>query len=248
MKGYRAQRAETSGFALHFASVMREEGRFDGARVLDVGCGPEGPTHPDREGRNIYRPVLERARQVDGVEPGFDISKHPYLTERYATTLEDAPLEAGAYDVVVCFNVLEHVGDPARFMDKVFAALKPGGVFYGTTPHGCHPFPYCVLLVERLGLKGRVADMEYEGKINRYATYYRLNRRGQIARHARRAGFARATYHLVPCVNWDSYFPGVTKCVPRAFDWLIGSRVQAFAQQLMVVLEKAPVREGGGAA
>lgn len=244
---YRALRADTSNFAHHFAAVMRSDPRFEGARLLDVGCGPEGPTHPDKDGKNIYRPVLERARQVDGVEPGFDISRHPYLTERYATTLEDAPLQDNAYDVIVSFNVLEHVADPARFMAKVFGALKPGGAFYATTPHGMHPFPYCVLAVERLGLKHKVADMEYEGKINRYATYYRLNRRGQIARHAKAAGFARATYHRVPCVNWDSYFPGVTKFVPRAFDWLIGTRVPAFAQQLMVVLEKSPLAHESGA-
>lgn len=238
---YRALREDTSNFAHHFAAVMRADPRFVGARLLDVGCGPEGPTHPDKQGRNIYRPVLEQARQVDGVEPGFDISKHPYLTERYATTLEDAPLEPAAYDVIVSFNVLEHVASPAPFMAKVFGALKPGGAFYATTPHGFHPFPLCVLLVERLGLKGKVADMEYEGKINRYATYYRLNRRGQIRRHAAAAGFARATYHLVPCVNWDSYFPGVTRVLPRAFDRLIGTRVRACAQQLMVVLEKGPL-------
>lgn len=240
MGGYREQRGETSGFALYFASIMRGDPRFDGARLLDVGCGSEGPTHADRSGQNIYRPILQRARQVDGVEPGFDISKHPYLTERYATTLEDAPLSDGVYDVVVSLNVLEHVADPARFMRKVYSALKPGGVFYGTTPHGAHPFPYCVLAVERLGLKNKIADMEYEGKINRYSTYYRLNTRGQIGRHARAAGFARATYYPAPCVNWDSYFPGVTKVLPRVFDRLIGSRSTRFAQQLMVVLEKSP--------
>lgn len=248
LAGYRALRDDTSSFAHHFASVMRADPRLNGARLLDVGCGPEGPTHPDKLGRNIYRPILEQARQVDGVEPGFDISKHPYLTERYATTLEDAPLESSAYDLIVSFNVLEHVANPAQFMAKVFGALKPGGAFYATTPHGFHPFPYCVLLIERLGLKGKVADMEYEGKINRYATYYRLNTRSQIRRHAQAAGFARATYYPAPCVNWDSYFPRAIKFLPRAFDWLIATRVQAFAQQMMVVLEKAPLdtRTPGG--
>ena len=40
----------------------------------------------------------------------------PHLTERYATTLEDAPLESSAYDLIVSFNVLEHVANPAPLM------------------------------------------------------------------------------------------------------------------------------------
>jgi SAM-dependent methyltransferase len=40
------------------------------------------------------------------------------------------------YDHVVCFEVLEHVPDPAETVAAVFSVLKPGGAAYFSTPAG----------------------------------------------------------------------------------------------------------------
>lgn len=245
LANYQILRDDTSSFAAHFASVMREDRRFEGARLLDIGCGEHFTQIPDRNGNEIYAPILLRARQIDGVEPGGDISKHPNLTERWQSTLEGADLPVEAYDVMVSFNVLEHVEHPVKFLEAAYRALKPGGVFYATTPHGRHPFSMCVRLVQGLGLKSSVADREYEGKIQRIPTYYRLNTRAKAFRAAEAAGFARGTFYVAPAVNWESYFPSAVRFLPRAYDRLIGCRVEALAQQMMVVLEKAPLAGGG---
>ncbi len=246
--GYREQRAETSGFAVYFSSIMAQDPRFNGARLLDVGCGAKGPKIQDRNGNELYEPLLKRARQVDGVEPGPDISQHPYLTKRFQTTLEGAELEPDAYDLLVSFNVLEHVEKPTEFLKAAYRALKPGGAFYAVTPHGFHPFVIGVWMVEKSGLKRGIAERAEEGRINKIPTYYRLNTRSAITPAAEKVGFARVSYYKAPCVNWDTYFVGPTKIVPRAFDRLIGSRSSTFAQQLLVVFEKGPLAERVGKA
>tara|TARA_Y100000766_G_scaffold285409_1_gene308658 strand:+ start:16361 stop:17314 length:954 start_codon:yes stop_codon:yes gene_type:complete len=40
------------------------------------------------------------------------------------------------YDVVMAWNVIEHVLDPKDFVKKAFDLLKPGGLFVSEVPHG----------------------------------------------------------------------------------------------------------------
>lgn len=40
------------------------------------------------------------------------------------------------YDVVMAWNVIEHVLDPKEFVKKAFNLLKPGGLFISEVPHG----------------------------------------------------------------------------------------------------------------
>jgi 2-polyprenyl-3-methyl-5-hydroxy-6-metoxy-1,4-benzoquinol methylase len=40
------------------------------------------------------------------------------------------------YDVVMAWNVIEHVLDPKEFVKKAFDLLKPGGIFISEVPHG----------------------------------------------------------------------------------------------------------------
>ena len=40
------------------------------------------------------------------------------------------------YDVIMAWNVIEHVLDPKGFLKKAFKLLKPGGLFVSEVPHG----------------------------------------------------------------------------------------------------------------
>jgi len=40
------------------------------------------------------------------------------------------------YDLVMAWNVIEHVLDPKKFVKKAFELLKPGGLFVSEVPHG----------------------------------------------------------------------------------------------------------------
>ena len=45
----------------------------------------------------------------------------------------------GAYDAVVCFDVLEHVHRPLRTLDKINRSLRPGGLLFVHAPFGEDP-------------------------------------------------------------------------------------------------------------
>lgn len=47
----------------------------------------------------------------------------------------EAPFAAESFDVITCFDVLEHVYDPLRVLLKVEEWLRPGGIFYVLVPN-----------------------------------------------------------------------------------------------------------------
>ncbi len=47
----------------------------------------------------------------------------------------DAPFPQQSFDVITCFDVLEHLYEPRKVMARVSEWLKPGGVFYVLVPN-----------------------------------------------------------------------------------------------------------------
>jgi SAM-dependent methyltransferase len=47
----------------------------------------------------------------------------------------DAPFPTESFDVITCFDVLEHLYEPRQVMMKVADWLKPGGIFYVLVPN-----------------------------------------------------------------------------------------------------------------
>jgi glycosyltransferase involved in cell wall biosynthesis len=99
---------------------------FVGARVLEIGAGIG----------NITSWLLPRDFYVaSDINPNYlDYLRNLALGKPYLNVdrvdLEDpvsfAPWH-GAFDTVVCLNVLEHVRDPAVSLANVYSALRPGG-------------------------------------------------------------------------------------------------------------------------
>jgi SAM-dependent methyltransferase len=50
---------------------------------------------------------------------------------------EHIPFEAGSFDLVVCFDVIEHVGNPLRVVQESLRVLRPGGWFYAHGASSC---------------------------------------------------------------------------------------------------------------
>ena len=48
----------------------------------------------------------------------------------------EADLPNGFFDIVTAVEVIEHVANASRFVEKAFRVLKPAGVLYLTTPNG----------------------------------------------------------------------------------------------------------------
>jgi SAM-dependent methyltransferase len=87
------------------------------------------PTPADLERQQrVLAELRERARIVAGIKPGRVAFVEDDITR--------STLEPGSFDVIVSFEVLEHVLDPRAGFTAMATLLKPGGVMY----HDYNPF------------------------------------------------------------------------------------------------------------
>lgn len=110
----------------------------DGARVLEVGCGPA----------RLWRENRERVPEdwditlVD-LSPGMvaEAERHVGGVRRFAFRVADVqnlPFTNASFDAVVAIHMLYHVPDQQRALAEVRRVLKPGGRFYVSTNGRAH--------------------------------------------------------------------------------------------------------------
>ena len=92
--------------------------------VLEVGCGPGV----------FYRPWQESNVSWTGI----DIN--PYwkeFGEKNQIPISNYSIDSlnGQYDVVMAYQVIEHVEDPISFMESIMTRLKPGGIIHLELPN-----------------------------------------------------------------------------------------------------------------
>jgi SAM-dependent methyltransferase len=103
-------------------------------RVLEIGCG-QGGTLAWLKSSGI-------ARRTTGIE--IDAAAAVLARQRVDSVIEgDADpaldaLPAGAFDLVLCLDVLEHLVDPWRTMARVTRVLRPGGAVILSVPNVRH--------------------------------------------------------------------------------------------------------------
>jgi glycosyltransferase involved in cell wall biosynthesis len=108
---------------------------FLGARVLEIGAGIGNMTRQLCP-RDRYTATDINPHYLDYLKRGFE--GRPYLDVRkldLTQAADFAPL-AGAYDTVVCLNVLEHLADEDAALSNIRAALEPGGRALILVPQG----------------------------------------------------------------------------------------------------------------
>jgi 2-polyprenyl-3-methyl-5-hydroxy-6-metoxy-1,4-benzoquinol methylase len=103
-----------------------------GLRVLDVGCG------------NGYWAgwFVEHGAQVVGLDPspsGIRVARESVPTARFEEAIVStdtlSQLSEQPFDLVVSFEVVEHVYSPKTWALGCFSALKPGGTLVCSTPY-----------------------------------------------------------------------------------------------------------------
>lgn len=112
-----------------------------GSRVLDVGAGScpyrENFSHCTYHTHDIRQCDGESCdgKQCDGGAPEGRAASLPASEERKMDFLSDIlelPVESGAYDAVICTEVLNYVSEPIRALGEITRVLKPGGRLFLT--------------------------------------------------------------------------------------------------------------------
>lgn len=114
-------------FAYHFAKKF-----VANKSVADIGCAAGYGTSllaSDAEsvtGIDFCEKTIANARDNYGHHPkmAFATSKVPPIC-----------LPESSMDVVVCFQLIEHIEDQVELLKQVYKVLKPGGTFICTTPN-----------------------------------------------------------------------------------------------------------------
>ena len=134
MKGLeQVYKTHHAGRGDNFAILMQERGAFlkrhigTDKVILDIGCRDGQLTSTYLEGNtvtgvDIDKDALARATERLGI------------TTIHADLNEDWNFITTQYDVVVACEFLEHIYFPAIVLQKINAALKPGGRIVGTVP------------------------------------------------------------------------------------------------------------------
>jgi 2-polyprenyl-3-methyl-5-hydroxy-6-metoxy-1,4-benzoquinol methylase len=99
-----------------------------GGSLLDLGCSSG----------SFLEFIREENWKLYGVEMSADGAKtasEKSGAQVFAGDIVKAPFPPESFDVITCFDVLEHLYEPRQVMAKVMEWLKPGGIFYVLVPN-----------------------------------------------------------------------------------------------------------------
>jgi 2-polyprenyl-6-hydroxyphenyl methylase/3-demethylubiquinone-9 3-methyltransferase len=149
-----------------------------GKRVLDVGCGggllseAMAKAGANVTGIDLGTATVEVA-ELHALESGVAVR---YLRE---SAEQHAMENAGAYDIVTCMEMLEHVPEPHAVLGALRTLVKPGGdVFVSTINRNLKAYLLAIVGAEY------VLNLLERGT----HTYERFIRPSELARWAREAG------------------------------------------------------------
>jgi SAM-dependent methyltransferase len=96
-------------------------------RLLDIGCGAGS--------------LLGAARKHGWQAQGLDVSSHAAKHVRelgfevFEGELHEGAFPSQHFDVITAAELLEHIFEPRALVQEVVRILRPGGLFWTTTPH-----------------------------------------------------------------------------------------------------------------
>jgi len=126
--------ARVESRAPYFKKLLKYFPKSKSARILDLGCGCGSLLYwLKREGYNSLEGIDRSPEQVAGAHSlGLNFVKAGDVFDHLAQR------EPESADVVVAFDVIEHLGkaEAFQFADEVFRVLTPGGLFILHLPNG----------------------------------------------------------------------------------------------------------------
>jgi 2-polyprenyl-3-methyl-5-hydroxy-6-metoxy-1,4-benzoquinol methylase len=118
---------ETSPWRWQSRKAELAEFKQSGA-LLDLGCSSG----------SFLESLPGDSWKLYGIEMSSDCAKRAEArsgAKVFVGDILEAPFPPESFDVITCFDVLEHLYEPRRVMAKITEWLKPGGIFYVFVPN-----------------------------------------------------------------------------------------------------------------
>lgn len=119
-------------FAKHIARYMFTYNFVQNKEVLDVGCGCGYGT------KYIADSNAKKVTGLDIEKDAIDYAKIHYEKENLEYIVSDCnkvPFLNNNFDVIVAYELIEHLRAPEIFLDEMFRLLKDDGTFLVSTPN-----------------------------------------------------------------------------------------------------------------
>ena len=96
-------------------------------RLLDIGCGAG----------NLLQAARNNGWNAQGLDVAPSATKHVRELgfEVFQGELQKAAFPAQHFDVITAAEIIEHLNDPRSLVQEIARLLRPGGLFWTTTPH-----------------------------------------------------------------------------------------------------------------
>jgi SAM-dependent methyltransferase len=119
---------------VHERGYQEAARRAEGKRVLDWGCN-------HGYGMAIVRPHAASVSGIDVAPHAVEAARERFGPDGPHVELYDGVRSAypdGAFDLITCFQLIEHLPDYEDFFAEVTRVLAPDGTVLITTPNGAH--------------------------------------------------------------------------------------------------------------
>src|SRR4029077_10901958 len=105
------------------AIVDKMFARGDTIRVLEAGCGSRSFI---QFGSKAYLAGIDVSKE--------QLEKNNVLQEKILGDIETFPLPPASFDIIICWDVLEHWPHPERALRNFLYAVRPGGILILAAP------------------------------------------------------------------------------------------------------------------